>query len=125
MFDNLFRDVGKKIQVLAKGLMIVGVACSVIIGLVVMAGDESMLLVGLLIMLVGSLVSWISSWFLYGYGEIIKNTAEIAENTRGGSCAVTKEDASQANDPERLARLQKLLSDGMITEEEYRVALSK
>jgi hypothetical protein len=32
-------------------------------------------------MALGSLISWISSLALYGFGELIEKTAEIARNT--------------------------------------------
>ena len=34
---------------------------------------------GFAVLIVGSLVSWIGSFFVYGFGELIENTTVIAE----------------------------------------------
>ena len=36
---------------------------------------------GFLSLIGGTLFSWISSWFLYGFGELIETNAQIAKNT--------------------------------------------
>ena len=38
-----------------------------------------MIVMGCVVMIVGSLVSWIDSFFAYGFGELIENTTVIAE----------------------------------------------
>lgn len=37
-----------------------------------------MALIGILTMVLGSLLSWVSSFVLYGFGEIVENSALIA-----------------------------------------------
>ncbi len=41
--------------------------------------NNAMVGMGLAVMIVGSLVSWIGSFFAYGFGELIENTTVIAE----------------------------------------------
>ena len=82
MFDNI----GRKIKVLAQAVCWVGIVLSIIIGLVVIvsaiASDTLIgFLYGFIIMIVGSLASWVSSFFAYGFGELIEKTTEIAYNT--------------------------------------------
>lgn len=43
---------------------------------------DEMSLFGLLVAGIGSLVSWLSGLFTYGFGELIVKTDEIAANTR-------------------------------------------
>lgn len=35
---------------------------------------------GILIIVLGSLASWIGSWMMYAFGELVQNTKKIAEN---------------------------------------------
>ena len=71
MFDNI----GSKIKTVAATIAWLGIIGSVIIGIVMIA--ES-LLVGLLVIIVGSLSSWVSSFTLYGFGQLIENTDIIS-----------------------------------------------
>ena len=75
MFDNI----GEKIKILAKVICWVGIIASVVAGCVLMgmAGDLGILLL-LLIASVGSLLSWVSSFVIYGFGELVSNSAIIA-----------------------------------------------
>ena len=74
-----FQNIGKKIKTLAVIVSIVGVVVSIIFGMTVMTGNAG---VGLLIAILGSLASWVSSFFTYGFGELIEKTTEIANNTK-------------------------------------------
>ena len=76
MFDNI----GGKIKLLAKILCWVGIVGSIFIGIFlpgVGGGVE-----GFLIAVICSLISWVSQFFIYGFGELIERTAENAENTK-------------------------------------------
>lgn len=47
--------------------------------------------VGWVLILAGPIVTWISMWFLYGFGELIDKVSDIEKNTRGGiSVSVTQ-----------------------------------
>ena len=74
-----FENIGGKIKTLAVILTILGVAASIIFGFYMLSENA---ITGLLIALIGSLVSWISSFFMYGFGELIEKTTEIAQNTK-------------------------------------------
>lgn len=71
MFDNI----SDKMKSAATALAILGIIGSIIVGIVMIA--ES-LLVGLLVIIVGSLSSWVSSFTLYGFGQLIENTDIIS-----------------------------------------------
>ena len=52
----------------------------IVSGMGVYAADTgAYLVVGILIFIVGSLLSWIGSFFTYGFGELVENSAKIAE----------------------------------------------
>lgn len=63
MYDN----VGQKLKTLAKISAILGIAVSVIFGLLLFDGYSTL---GLLIILIGPLVSWVSSLATYAFGEM-------------------------------------------------------
>ncbi|MBR3885592.1 MAG: hypothetical protein IKJ33_03910 [Clostridia bacterium] len=76
MFDNI----GGKIKILAKVIAVLGIVFSIIIGIYYMTMGKEYLVYGLTVAIVGSLVSWISSFFAYGFGELISNTDEMKRN---------------------------------------------
>ena len=45
-------------------------------------GSDDLMIYGVITIIVGPLAAWVSSWLLYGFGELIEKTTEIAENTR-------------------------------------------
>lgn len=108
--NYLYNNIGKKIKILAKVLAWIGIAASVISGLgmiiVSSRAGGAMALIGILTMVLGSLLSWVSSFVLYGFGEIVENSALIAgkkEPPSGG----------------REKALLKMKEEGLITEEDY------
>ena len=82
---KMFKNIGGKIKGLAKVICYVGIAISVIAGIFMIGfgsssyNGDTMIVMGCVIMIVGSLVSWIGSFFAYGFGELIENTTVIAE----------------------------------------------
>ena len=76
MFDNI----GRKIKTLAQVVCWIGIIGSVISGIVMMANDEDLAFLGFMIMVIGSLVSWVSSFTLYGFGQLIENTDQLVLN---------------------------------------------
>lgn len=90
MFDNI----GSKIMKLAKVICWLGIIISVISGITIIAGGASVsrsyygigaggsVLAGILTIVLGSLLSWIGSFFTYGFGQLIENTDYIRLNTK-------------------------------------------
>lgn len=77
MFDN----VGGKIKALVKIIFAIETAVAILVGIFLIFSSFSPL-PGLLVMTLGPILAWISSWLLYGFGEIIEKSIEIEENTR-------------------------------------------
>lgn len=80
----MFNNIGGKIKSFATILTVIGIALSVIIGFVIMFGYPSIetFLIGLVVIAIGSLMSWLSSFLLYGFGQLIENSDIIAKNFR-------------------------------------------
>lgn len=77
MFDNI----GRKIKALAQVVCWIGIVCSVIYGVVLMTTDEDLVMVGFMVLVMGSVLAWVSSFALYGFGQLIENTDKIVLNT--------------------------------------------
>ncbi|MDL2319144.1 hypothetical protein LJC74_08765 [Eubacteriales bacterium OttesenSCG-928-A19] len=92
----MHRNIGGKIKTFANVIMWIGIIASVVIGIAVMYGGTRMInsysngyyhsggsgqaiLAGIVIIVIGILISWIGSFSLYGYGELIESTQEIRE----------------------------------------------
>lgn len=104
MFEEmgLFDEIGKKIKSLAKVVFVLEVIASVILGLVLISvgshmryDGEGMTIFGLVLLLLGWLIAWVSSFFVYGFGELIDKTSEIARNTSSNAANVTDETSSE------------------------------
>ena len=85
MYDNI----GEKIKGLAKAGFIVEAIAAVITGIALMVSADYLIIVGVLVLLLGPIVAWVSSWLLYGFGELIDNVCTIAANTRTSKNAST------------------------------------
>ena len=116
-----YDDIGEKIKGLAKWTFIIEAIAAVITGIVFLFMDEDFILAGLAIIVCGPLVAWVSSWLLYGFGEIIDKLTQIEKNTRSGAKA-EKEDSSLR---ERKKKLSDLRDRGVITEEEYQQKIAQ
>ena len=77
-----YDNIGSKIKAWAKWIFAVEAIASVITGFVLMGNDEEYLilvLAGWLLVILGPCAAWVSSWLLYGYGQLIENSDIIAE----------------------------------------------
>lgn len=95
MFDNI----GGKIKGLAAVCTGLGMAASVIGGIIMMTISESMVLLGFLVIVIGCLGSWISSLCLYGFGEMIDKICKIEEKLQESQYAASN--SPQAESLER------------------------
>lgn len=72
----MFEDIGGKIKKLAVVTCILGMSASVIWGFVLFADSIP---IGLLVMAVGCVCSWVGTFTLYGFGELIAETRRNRE----------------------------------------------
>ena len=108
----MFNNVGAKLKATAKVIVWIGITVCIISGFVMLVSAEDAVLIGLLIMTVGSLLSWISSLLLYGFGELIENSQIIADKKNTAFLRKNAKDEA----------LEKWRNKGLITEEEYQAA---
>lgn len=74
----MFKNIGGKIKTLAVILTVIDIIGSIVGGIVLIDMDEGL---GATVIVVGILFSWINSFFIYGFGELIENTQKIERNT--------------------------------------------
>lgn len=117
----MFHNIGRKIKALAVIVCWFGIIGSFISGLLLIANDEDAIGVGLAIMIGGIFVSWLGSFFTYGFGELIDKVDQIEQDIKKGNSTFT-----QVKTPSTpFDELDKLRAEGLITEEEYRNAIAK
>lgn len=76
----MFKDIGYKIETLASVVCAIGIIASLGVGFVYVMND--LMLIGLIIALAGTLVSWLSTVVLYGFGTLVRTNEENNERTK-------------------------------------------
>ena len=76
MYDNI----EAKIKGLAKVLFILGALVSILLGVILISKS---VVLGLILIFAGLPLSLISSWLIYGFGELIERTAVIGVDKKG------------------------------------------
>lgn len=67
---------------------------------------------GLGVLIIGCLVSWLGSFFTYGYGQLIEHAKNIDEKLNGTSLPNQTEPKKD--------QMKQWLDEGLITEDEYK-----
>ena len=86
----MFTNIGKKIKTVAAVLFYIMAVSSVIGAFYVifsfnrLLGVGNAILIGILIVLFGCLLAWLSAITLYGYGELVDNSTIIKDRLTGG-----------------------------------------
>ena len=86
--DEMFDDIGEKIQRLSKVFFALCVLASVIgaIAMFIYMLDEEGLMVGLVysvpILIFGSMIAWLLTVPLYGFGKLIENTDILVQDNQ-------------------------------------------
>lgn len=107
----MFKNIGKKIKLLAQIVTWIQI---VIYFVLAMALLDDMPLLGLAILIIGIGLAWLSSFLLYGFGQLIDNTDKLVKLT------INPENLEHVYiDENTLSELKKWREAGLITEEEY------
>ena len=83
----MFSNIGRKIKLTAKITCWISMVASFIGGSAwfiynCVEGEDELILVSLMVSIVSPFLCWIGSFVMYGFGELIDKTTEIAENTK-------------------------------------------
>ncbi|MBR3824812.1 MAG: hypothetical protein IKJ39_06395 [Lachnospiraceae bacterium] len=122
----MFNNIGEKIKTLASVITVIGIIASLILGCWMISANDDLALIGLLVMFLGSLVSWIGSFLLYGFGQLIENSDKLVQMYSSNDLApkINTDHLSDNATPihqsdERLNTLNSWLRQGLISEKEY------
>ena len=117
MYDNI----GGKIKGLAKASFIVAAIAEVITGIALMATDEDLIGYGLLVMFVGPIVAWVSSWLLYGFGQLVENSDIIAAeyNRKNEKHEKVVEKNNERKQEQRKKAIKATIANPEISEDEF------
>ncbi|HAZ19395.1 MAG TPA: hypothetical protein DCY75_04405 [Clostridiales bacterium] len=75
---NMYDSIGEKIKLLAKLLAWITSGGFVVWGIILLDTNKSDgAIQGILLLLLGPLFSWMFTWLMYGFGELIQNTENI------------------------------------------------
>ncbi len=117
----MFNNIGRKIKVLANVVCWIGIIGSVIAGIAMMAANSwwnGVSQAGLALLLLGPLFSWVGSFVLYGFGELIEKTVSIESALRAktGHIASPIDNSLHGS---RAEKINDLFEKGLISEDEY------
>lgn len=91
----MFENIGHKIKILAKVVCWVGIVCSVLWGIIFIVQNTEQAAIGIMMAALYALASWVGSFCLYGFGELIEKVTEIAKNTKGTSSPTANTDETE------------------------------
>ena len=117
----MYSNIGKNIKLFAKVVFVLGAFVAVVVGIVLLS-IKNLEIPGVIILVLGPFTAWMSTWLLYGYGELIDKVCIIAKNTR---CNELKSESQTLVDDDRIGKLEKLRAQGLISEEEYQRTIGK
>ena len=112
MFDNI----GRKIKFVASLICWVGIIGCFVLGGILLddAYYDIEYVIGYVILIGGPIISWVSSFFMYGFGELIEETSGIHSILCTKFCVQI-----QGNKIDKEKKLDEWKSKGLITEGEY------
>ena len=71
----MFHNIGGKIKGLAATACCLGIAAAILIGFCLIASQEdTLVIIGIIVILVGSLLSWLGSILAYAFGQLVDNS---------------------------------------------------
>ena len=123
----MFSNIGKKIKILAIVLCCAGILASLIAAIILFRQSTryyNTTGIGFAVLFGGSLVSWVCSFFTYGFGELIDRTASIDSKLHGGK-TLSSESYSSVQDQKRIGQLNSMLDEGLISRDEYNDIISR
>ena len=75
----MFNDIGNTLKSIAKLFCIIGIIASFILSVAMCKINDALFLIGLATFLIGALLSWVFSAFLYGFGQLVDNSDKLVK----------------------------------------------
>lgn len=116
--NNMFSNIGGKIKAWAVIVAWIGIIGSIIGGIVMINSgaqmsrySNPMVFPGILLMVIGSLGAWVSSFVLYGFGQLIEHTASIDSKLQDVSVNPWKKEENETGNSDKVAVEKKLVNE--------------
>lgn len=123
LLNKIFKNPGIKIKKFSKVYLCLIIISSTLSGLVYMIAEEfdgECILIGLGIILGGIISSFLLSFPLYAFGELVDKTSKIEKHLYDSKKNLFLSTAdSSANETSELRKYKQLLDDGVISAEAY------
>ena len=99
----MFKNIGRKIKMLAKVICWAGIVLSIFMGIALaitlMLKNQDLLILaivlGVLYAALGALISWIGTFVLYGLGQLVDNTDKLVAAQQQSAPFQTTEDKTE------------------------------
>lgn len=77
--DFLYQNIGEKIKSMAKAMFFVEAVASIILGLIIIGEEvfEWDAAFGVITLIIGPIIAWLSSLITYGFGELVEKVISI------------------------------------------------
>ena len=115
----MYENIGVKIKGWAKASFIVEAIASVITGIALWIDTEEWWCA--LILFCGPILAWVSSWLIYGFGEIIDKLREIELNTRGGQSKIKIKETAEKAEKEEVEHMQRERIESILKKQNTKV----
>lgn len=117
----MYKNIGEKIKGLAKVTCIVEAIAAVITGMVLMTEGDELALIGFLVIICGPVVAWISSFLLYGFGQLVANSDIIAEQYKRTNRTYEKIEAKNNDRKQERQRkeIKAMISNPNVADDEF------
>lgn len=110
----MYKGIGGKIKTLAGVITCIGILLSIVSGVTLMVLDY--VVAGIFVMLAGFLFSWVSTFILYGFGQMVENSDKLVAIEKMKLDSRLDELESKADKADELAKWNKA---GFLTDEEF------
>lgn len=131
----MYNNIGNKIKKLTVTITNIGYGFAALIGVLGLISMATIGAAGLSLVVMGigcGISTWISSWFIYAFGELVQNSTDIRNKLVGENVSNSAETPSNGpavmdtlKNKGKINELNKLKASGLVTEEEYHAKMAE
>ncbi len=117
----MFENIGSKIKNLSKFICCIEIIACIVVGIVMAAINENLIFAGILVAVIGALLSWVGAFILYGFCQLIESSDIIAEESRRSNAKYENNIRKERDrkEKQKIAAIKANLSDDDFGSDEY------
>lgn len=92
----MFDKIGEKLKAVATVVCFIGIIGFIALGCILISQEQAV--IGVVIMVLGSVLSWVASLGMYGFGELIEKVVSIEEHVNNKKIILEKEEDESSTD---------------------------